>query len=110
MNIIVRKDLKLPKGKLAVQAAHAAVSLTLKLKEENSFKQWINEGQKKILLQVENLEELLKLKQKIEDYGLKTVLIKDAGRTVIPSGTITCIATFGSEEELKEIMGHLKLV
>ncbi len=110
MNIIVRKDLKLPKGKLAVQAAHAAVSLTLKLKDEASFKKWLLEGQKKVLLQVESLNELLSLKQKIEDYGLKTVLIKDAGRTVLPSGTITCIATFGREEELKELTGHLKLV
>ncbi len=109
MNIIVRKDLKLPKGKLAVQAAHAAVSLTLKIKDSKEFKEWINQGQKKVLLYVENEKELLDLKNKLDD-NFKTTLIRDAGRTVIPSGTITCIATFGKEEDLKEYTGHLKLV
>ncbi len=110
MNIIIRKDLNLPKGKLAVQAAHAAVSLCMKIKDIESFKEWFSNGQKKVLLQVESEKELLSLKQKLDAYGFKTTLVRDAGRTVIPSNTITCIAVFGFDKDLEKFTGNLKLV
>ncbi|MBA3044339.1 peptidyl-tRNA hydrolase, partial [archaeon] len=50
--VAVRNDLKLSKGKTAVQVAHASVICALKAKKENRkwFKSWYNEGQRKIVV------------------------------------------------------------
>lgn len=92
MVIVVRKDIKLPKGKLAVQASHAAVSLAMKAKDTKTYREWFSSGQKKVLVYCENEKVLLSLMQKAKDKGLKTALVQDAGRTVVEPGTKTCIA------------------
>jgi len=51
MVIVVREDLQLSCGKLAVQVAHAAVECTLKSKKKNPwFDDWLKEGQKKVVV------------------------------------------------------------
>jgi len=92
MVIVIRKDLKLPKGKMAVQAAHSVASLVMKAKDNRIFMLWFNSGQKKIAVYCENEKELLSIMQKAKDKGLKTSLVQDAGRTVVEPGTKTCIA------------------
>ena len=54
MVIGVRTDLKLSKGKTAVQVAHAAVACALKAKKHHKivFSNWYNEGQKKVVVKV----------------------------------------------------------
>ncbi|MFH1182317.1 MAG: aminoacyl-tRNA hydrolase, partial [Candidatus Woesearchaeota archaeon] len=47
--VVVRKDLKLPKGKLAVQVAHAAVDAVLS-SDKGIVDEWRSEGGKKIAL------------------------------------------------------------
>ncbi|MBI2656920.1 peptidyl-tRNA hydrolase, partial [Candidatus Woesearchaeota archaeon] len=49
--ILVREDLKLPKGKLAAQSSHASVDATLK-SDKNIVDLWKKEGGKKIVLKV----------------------------------------------------------
>ena len=49
--ILVRQDLKLPKGKLSSQVAHASVDAVLKSKKE-SIDEWKKQGMKKIVLKV----------------------------------------------------------
>ncbi|MEM2918616.1 MAG: peptidyl-tRNA hydrolase Pth2 [Candidatus Altiarchaeota archaeon] len=106
--ILVRKDLKLSKGKLAVQVAHASVSAAEKSKFKNL---WLNEGQKKAVLKVENLSELERIYEIAKKENLPVVMIEDAGLTELPKGTKTCIA-IGPEEEQKidKITGKLKLL
>ena len=61
--IIVRNDLKMGKGKIAVQVAHASLSSAeiVKKHDHNIFKRWTLNGQAKIALKVQSLEELLEI-------------------------------------------------
>lgn len=108
--ILVRQDLKLPKGKLAAQAAHAAVEATLKSDKLNVAK-WRVEGQKKIVLKVKGEKELIRFMQTAKDIGLKTALITDAGKTCIAPGTKTCLGIGpDSEEKIDGITGELPMM
>jgi PTH2 family peptidyl-tRNA hydrolase len=90
--IVFRNDLKLGKGKIAAQVAHAAVDayiLTLK-KNPVSAEKWLSEGQKKVILKINSKQEILELFQDIKNI-FPTVLIKDAAHTQLPAPDITCI-------------------
>ena len=112
--IIVRSDLKLPRGKLAVQVAHASVENVLKILnigDSSKIECWKQEGMKKVVLKVESLDELLRKFNEAKSKGIVVSLIKDAGKTVVEPGTITCIA-LGPDKESKidEIAEELKLI
>ena len=111
--ILMRQDLKLPKGKMAAQSAHAAVEATmLSLKrDEESVKKWRRQGQKKIVLKVADEKDLYKYVQSAKDQGLVVAVITDAGKTVIAPGTVTC-AGIGPviEEEVDGITGSLPMM
>lgn len=108
--ILVRQDLKLPKGKMAAQVAHASVEAVLK-SDKSLIKTWRSEGMKKIVLKVADLKELKRYLAFANNSGLITALITDAGLTTIEPGTITCVA-IGPDEESKidEITKHLKII
>ncbi len=108
--ILVRKDIKIPKGKLAVQCAHASVEAVQK-SAKSDLKKWKSEGSKKVVLKVKNLDELNQYDKKAQKIGLKTALIIDAGKTVFKEATITCLA-IGPDEDPKidKITGKLKIL
>ncbi|MCD6383361.1 MAG: peptidyl-tRNA hydrolase [Thermoplasmata archaeon] len=113
MVIVVRTDLELGKGKMAAQVAHAAVtaSYTAWRRKRDLFKRWYEEGQRKVVLKVRSLQELMEIKETAESLGLITALIKDAGLTQIPPGTVTALGIGPEKEEvLDRITGHLKLL
>lgn len=108
--ILVREDLKLPKGKLAVQCSHASVASLVK-SHKDDIKRWQSEGMKKVVLKVNDLDELIKYKNQAEDLGLITALIEDAGKTVVEPGTITCLGIGpDKEEKIDKVSGKLKMV
>src|SRR3989338_3275546 len=108
--ILVREDLKLPKGKLAAQSSHASVDAVLK-SDKKIVEMWKKEGAKKVVLKVKDENELLKYKEFAEDCGLKTALITDAGHTVLEPGTITCLGIGpDAEEKIDEVSGKLKMM
>jgi len=108
--ILVRHDLKLPKGKLAAQAAHASVEATLK-SDKDMIKRWRAEGMAKIVLKVNDEKALLLELQKGKDAGLTTALITDAGHTVVEPGTRTCGAIGPAKaSELDQLYGKLTLL
>lgn len=108
--ILAREDLKLPKGKLSSQVAHASVDATLK-SDKKIVELWKREGGKKIVLKVKDEKELMKYKEMAEDAGLKTALIVDAGHTVLEPGTVTCLGIGPDEEEkIDKVSGKLKMV
>lgn len=108
--IVIRGDLKLSRGKLAVQVAHAAIIGYLR-SDPNVRRKWLDEGQKKVVLQVKTLEELMEIKYKAENDGLVTGVVQDAGLTEIPPGTITAVV-IGPDEDKKidRITGNLPLL
>ncbi|VVB93241.1 Peptidyl-tRNA hydrolase [uncultured archaeon] len=108
--IIVRDDLKLSKGKLAVQVAHAAIS-AYECAGERVREAWKEGGQKKVVLRVPSLKDLFELKEFARRQGLPSMLITDAGLTEVPPGTITVLGIGPAEVgELDKITGHLKLL
>lgn len=108
--IVVNEGLKLPRGKLAAQVAHAAVSVFLEAGEE-ARRDWLNSGMTKIVLQVEHEADLSRLYDLARSRNIPALLISDAGRTVIPAGTVTCLGLGpAGVAELDALVGQLKLL
>jgi PTH2 family peptidyl-tRNA hydrolase len=107
--IVIRSDLKLSKGKLASQAAHASISAYKRAKPD-AKKRWENEGQKKVVLMAKNIEELKKIKAKCDELKIPNILITDAGLTEVEPGTTTALG-IGPDDEKKidKITGSIAL-
>ena len=114
--LIVREDLKMSKGKLAVQVAHASVSVVLEciLKGgdwERWLWKWYKTGQKKVTLKVANLDEMLQVFKNAVNEGLPVFLVEDAGLTELEPGTPTCVGIGPApEDEIDKITGSLPLL
>lgn len=111
--VVARKDLDLSKGKLAAQVGHAAVECALKAQkhQRSVFDAWLDAGQMKAVVKVPNEKEFYPLKEAAERAGLSTALIKDAGHTEIPAGTVTVLGIGpGREDIVDKVTGHLSLL
>jgi PTH2 family peptidyl-tRNA hydrolase len=111
--VVVRDDLELSRGKLAVQVAHAAVSCAFKSRRKRSawLKAWMDEGQRKVVLRAKDLEELKGLEGRARSLGLATEMVTDAGLTEVPPGTTTCLGIGpGPEELVDRVTGQLRLL
>ncbi len=107
---MVNRKLQLPKGKLAAQVAHAAVGAFLAASEA-ARQRWLEEGMPKIVVRVDDEEALLDLCHQAEQAGLPTLLIEDAGRTVLPEGTRTCLGIGPApDEDIDRLTGDLPLL
>lgn len=108
--IVVRTDLKMGKGKIAGQVAHASV----RAYRESGFwakRKWFKKGEVKIVLKVKSREELAKVVEKCILERVKPVGVRDAGRTQIEPGTLTAVAFGPVEDEVADkITGDLKLL
>lgn len=108
--ILMRDDLKLPKGKLAVQVAHASVEAVLTSKKE-IVDAWRKEGMPKIVLKVKDEKELQECVQRAQKERIITAIITDAGRTVVAPGTVTCLGVGPADEkQLDALFGTIKLL
>jgi peptidyl-tRNA hydrolase len=108
--IVVNESLVLPTGKLAAQVAHAAVAAFLKA-DRAAQEAWLNQGMPKIVLAARSETELLALEQQAAQAGVPAALIRDAGRTVVAAGTLTCIGLGpATATEIDKITGALPLL
>jgi PTH2 family peptidyl-tRNA hydrolase len=113
--LVVRDDLKMSCGKIAVQVAHGAVSLyelaKKKRKHDKWLKNWKDEGQKKVVVKVHSKEDLFELYQEAIKLDLPAVLIQDRGMTEIPPGTYTVLGIGPAPEgEIDRVTKDLPLL
>lgn len=108
--ILVRSDLKLPKGKLAAQCAHASLEAALN-SSMDALAEWRSAGAKKIVLKVADLKELKRYEALARKERLVAALIADAGHTVLEPGTVTCLGIGPDrEEKIDKVTGGLKIL
>lgn len=108
--ILIRADLRLPKGKMAAQAAHAAVEAALRA-DAPTRGAWRREGMAKVVLRVDDEQALHTHIERAKQAGLATAVITDAGRTVVEPGTITCGAIGpAAQEKVDAITKALRLI
>jgi len=135
--IVIRKDLKMRKGKSVASGAHAAmkvlldklsitpvsltgahtgvprfVELSAVMSQSSSLYKWLIGDFTKIVISVDSLEELEKLEEEANKVNIHTAKITDAGRTEFNQvPTVTSLA-IGPElaSKLDPITGHLKLL
>lgn len=91
--IAVRTDLGMSKGKMAVQVAHGSVSAAerARVTKQEEWRAWMREGQKKVAVKVISEEEILELRRQAITHSLPHAIIRDAGMTELPPGTLTVI-------------------
>jgi len=108
--IVVRKDIEWGKGKLAAHVAHASVDSLFKADPED-VKVWRREGAMKVVLKIPTLKDLTQISKKAKEAKLPYALIRDAGRTQLRAGTVTCLGIGPAEEsKIDRITGKLKLL
>jgi PTH2 family peptidyl-tRNA hydrolase len=111
--IVARQDIKMGKGKLAAQVAHASLSAAEEAmrKRKSWYEEWKDEGQKKVVLKVHSEEELRELFRTAKIADLPAALVEDRGLTQLRPGTVTCIGIGpGPDEEIDGVTGRLKLL
>jgi peptidyl-tRNA hydrolase, PTH2 family len=111
--ILLRKDLKISRGKACAQCSHAAVEASLKSKKKNRivFSAWRLSGMKKVVLKVDNQKDLYKYKQEADDAGLTTAVIADAGMTELKPGTVTACAIGPAEDkDIDKVTSKLQML
>lgn len=119
--LIIRKDLKMRRGKEIAQACHAALDVFFNKAYFTRYEStvpmwkhaltWFEKGFAKITLQVDTEQELLDLAKKAEEAGIPHSLIRDSGKTEfnnVPTYTVLAIGPWDTEE-MKPLVGHLKL-
>ena len=133
MMIVMRRDLKMRKGKIAAQAGHACIEAILralnKEKRINDFEiidgetvlkntgentllsDWFEYGCAKVCVYVDSEEALLDIAKKAEEKGIIAAVITDAGMTEFHGvPTKTCLALEPLTAEVAdEITGALPL-
>lgn len=108
--IIIRKDLKMRRGKEIAQGAHAAIGAYL-LTSPEAILAWVRHGTTKICVTVESEEELEQTIAKAREAGLPCYLVTDSGRTEFKGQPTKTAGAIGpaTVAELRPITGHLKL-
>ena len=134
--IVMRRDLKMRKGKIAAQAGHACVEATLMalaregrlgevrvtpdqswvyLEDEGTratpLSDWFDAGVAKVCVYVDSEEELFDLAVRGRELGFAVALVRDAGHTEFHGEpTYTCLAFEPlAAEQIDPLTGELPL-
>lgn len=111
MVMVVRSDLGMGKGKIAAQCCHACLGAYKRAATQDDSFFWERFGSTKIVVKVDSEQELMLINALAEKDGVPAYLVRDAGRTQIPEGSLTCLGLGpSSEEKLAKLTGKLKLL
>jgi peptidyl-tRNA hydrolase, PTH2 family len=116
--IVMRKDLKMRRGKEIAQGSHASMSfITRQLQNSNvvklsdAEKQWIDSSFAKVCVRVDSEEQLMEIAQRAKEAMLECHVITDSGRTEFGGvPTKTCLA-IGPDysDKINKVTGDLEL-
>jgi PTH2 family peptidyl-tRNA hydrolase len=108
--IAVRSDLKLSRGKLSVQVAHASIDAYRKA-DAKVRSAWEASGSKKVVVRAESLKGLMEIYEEARQLKLPCALIRDAGRTEILPGTETAVGIGPCRgRDIDKVTGKLKML
>ena len=108
--LIVDQMLVIPPGKLAAQVAHASLGAYLKT-PPHFQRAWLQSGMTKIVLAAVGARELEALELEAAACNVAAFLVVDAGRTILPAGTVTCLGLGPAPNEtLDALTGKLRLL
>ncbi len=108
--IVVRRDLKMGKGKISAQVAHASLGAVKKV-DNDIVEQWERDGGKKVVLKVDDIEGFEKIVKLVRSNNIPNYVVKDAGLTEIERGTTTCVGIGPAKEhEIDKVTKNLKLL
>lgn len=124
--IVIRKDLKMRRGKEIAQGSHASMAFLTKnlnfstdsktptfasICFKNAELEWLESSFRKITCSVDSLEELLELEKKAKELGIEANLITDCGLTEFNGvPTVTCLALGPDYDEVLNVLtSNLKL-
>ena len=125
--IVVRKDLDMSPGKIAVQVAHASLksykqylkSMTkdmsglvcIDFNESKDLVEWQNTGETKIAVWCKDNKEMEKIRMKANELNIRTVFVIDEGRTELDPQTITCMALGPAPDDIMDkVTKRLRLI
>ncbi|MGB5300188.1 MAG: aminoacyl-tRNA hydrolase [Thiogranum sp.] len=122
--ILIRKDLKMRRGKEIAQGSHASMEflasqIRQRLNENANISidlnadetAWLSKGMAKVCLQVNSEQDLLDYHESALRHGLKSFLITDSGRTEFagtPTLTACAIGPAGASR-IDAVTGELTL-
>lgn len=114
--IVIRKDLKMRRGKEIAQGAHASMAFLAKkalAREEftRAERGWLEGPFTKVCVRVDSEEQLLAVARAAEDAGIRAEVITDAGKTEFGGvPTRTCLAVGPDlSERVDAVTGGLEL-
>lgn len=109
--IVVRKDLKMRRGKENAQNGHAAQVSTVNNLNDPRVQLWMQQNYAKVSVSVDSEEELIDIMARAGRAGLLVTPITDHGRTEFKGEhTLTCVAIGpDSPDRIDPITGHLNL-
>ncbi|TPX68520.1 hypothetical protein SpCBS45565_g03050 [Spizellomyces sp. 'palustris'] len=86
------------KGKVAAQCAHAALGCWKEAVRgtKQVLSQWEASGQMKIALKCDDEQSMIQIQKSALEKGLPIKMVKDAGRTQVPRGSLTVLAIIGT--------------
>jgi len=115
LTLVLRTDLSMTRGKMCAQASHATLANYRYLQTHSPnnpvLKRWERGGQAKVALQVKSEEEIMELQARAVGAGLCARVVRDAGRTQIKAGSVTCLGVGpGPRSVVDGVTGGLKLL
>lgn len=112
--IVVRSDLRMSPGKLAVQVAHASVDAAINATRDPVWREWLDrwlsQGMKKVVVKGGGEEDLLRIYNQCVEKRLPCSIVRDAGKTELEPGTLTAVCLGPAPSRIvDQITGGLSL-